>query len=64
MKKKEYKSLAICGYCGKDTSNDPYGDRTEKIIMSGYADMLCESCRYSLENEIIKIARKYLDNEI
>jgi len=60
-KKEEYKSLTICGHCGKDTRKDPYGDKTEKIIVAGYANMLCENCRYAMDNEITKIAIKYLN---
>jgi len=58
----KYIPLSICGHCGKDTQKDPYGDRTEKVIVAGYANMLCENCRYAMDNEIMKIAIKYLQN--
>lgn len=53
-------SLFICGYCGKDTRKT---DRdVEKIILGGYANILCRVCRGRLDDEITKIARRYLRN--
>lgn len=53
------KSLFICGYCGKDTRKT---DRdVEKVILAGYANILCRSCKERLDNEVATIARKYLN---
>lgn len=55
-----HKSLFICGHCGKDTKKT---DRdVEKVILGGYADILCRFCREVLNEEIVEIARRYLDN--
>ena len=52
--------LYICGYCGTDTRKG-LCYQIQKVIISGYANMLCEVCQTSLEYEIAQIARKYLD---
>ena len=58
VKKKQYKSLFICGCCGKDTEGTK--GVTKKVILSGHANMLCWSCRCEFEDSIDDIARKYL----
>jgi hypothetical protein len=51
-------SLFICGCCGKDTRKT---DRdVKKMVIAGYANILCHVCRMSLESEVENIARKYL----
>lgn len=55
MSKKKYVSLSVCGCCGKDTDY-----KTEKIVMSGRANVLCRSCIAQLDDELEIIAKKYL----
>ena len=61
-KKGKKLSLSICGYCGKDTRAT--GWNVKKIILSGYANMLCFSCEMRLEDEIASIAKKYLAKQL
>ena len=50
------RSIFECGKCGKV---DREGIR--KVILSGFANMLCSRCNRELESEIDNIARKYLN---
>lgn len=52
------KSLFICGYCGKDTRET--GREVEKVVLSGLANILCRTCRESLKDDVMSIAKKYL----
>ncbi len=63
MKHKTFKSLYICVNCGKDTEKLSGIDRksTQKVILGGYANMLCRVCRCCLEDEVSQLARRYLD---
>lgn len=54
-KESKYVSLSICGYCGKDTDY-----KTEKVVLSGRANVLCQSCIAQLDDEVEIIAKKYL----
>lgn len=60
-KKDEYVPLSICGHCKIDTKNS-YPNRTEKVIYYNFADMLCGNCRIKMDEEMILIAKKYLQN--
>lgn len=53
-------SLSICGNCGKDVGYQ----NIQKVIVSGYANLLCNTCKCCLEDEISAIAKRYLDKEI
>ena len=53
--KRVYKSLFICGKCGKEDK------KIQKVILSGYANMLCQSCHMQLEDGVADIARRYLN---
>ena len=57
------KTLLCCGKCGEDQSNR-LGSKInlQKVILAGYADILCCKCRATLEDEVKDIARRYLDN--
>ena len=55
MSKKKHISLSICGHCGKDTDYE-----TEKVVLSGRANVLCRPCIAELDDEIEIIAKKYL----
>ena len=54
-------SLLVCGKC-KDNQSDWTGSKIDiqKVILSGYANVLCRKCRIGLEVEVADIARKYL----
>lgn len=54
-----YKSLFICGYCNKDTRETDKD--IEKVRLAGYANMLCRTCRMCLEDEVVNIAKRYLN---
>lgn len=51
-------SLYVCGHCKKNTKGTVIEIR--KIIASGYANMLCDFCRNEFNEELKKIAIKYL----
>lgn len=59
---KKYKSLFICGKCRKDTRKKD--KKIQKVILSGYANMLCLSCQMMLEDEVASIARRYLASDL
>jgi uncharacterized CHY-type Zn-finger protein len=53
----------ICGKCKKDYENHP--NRLwiiKKVVLAGYADILCHKCRDEMEAEIKNIAKKFLKN--
>jgi hypothetical protein len=52
--KNKENSLFVCGCCGK------HDDGAEKVVLSGYANILCFSCRRMLEKDIENIAKTYL----
>jgi len=64
--------LNVCGYCNKKVS----WNNIHKVILYGYANMLCDDCIKSLNNEIVEaisdgmdfkvskeIPKKYLDKK-
>ena len=57
-KEKPCKSLFICGYCDRDTKGEK--GETTKVILGGFANMLCFSCRCRFEDAIEDVAKKYL----
>ncbi len=57
------KPLYICGYCGVDTRKG-LRYQIQKVVISGYANMLCEVCQTLLEEEIARIAEKYLNKSV
>lgn len=60
------KSIFICGYCGKDTRKETKPSSIpdiEKVILGGYANMLCSSCKMQLEDSIEDIAKRYLNKK-
>ena len=63
IEQNETKSLFICGHCGKDTrkrNKHKALDVPKKVVVSGYASILCYSCRMEFEDSIADVARRYL----
>lgn len=48
-------NLFTCGKCGEEDK-----EHIEKVILAGYANMLCFSCKAMLWDEIDAIAKRYL----
>ena len=55
------KLLLVCGKCKQDQSNRLGSDiDIQKVMLGGYANILCRRCRMMLDDEIRDIARRYL----
>lgn len=48
-------SLFVCGRCGEEDK-----EHIRKVILGGYANMLCFSCNCLLEATIVEIAKQFL----
>lgn len=58
----KYISLFVCGCCGKDTRKTD--SDIEKVVLGGYANMLCRGCRMALEDDVAAMARRYLGKKL
>jgi len=55
-------NVYICGCCKKDYSKNEDRNRImKKVILAGYANLLCRTCRIMLEEDVKVIARAYLN---
>ena len=54
-------NLWQCGSCGKDFKDSSERNSImQKVVLAGYANILCRICRMCLEDEVATIAKKYL----